>query len=181
MNKNTISILEKIGGSKFGTSRPSSLGEVEDILAANIREEIGQMIQSSETNPPDATTRCRECGEIANYTSQQPGSVTTKFGSIGYWRSAYTCTACGRITYPLDERLNPVASLARLRTRILAGKSLPVSELAQAWGLGTLDIFAGVSPSASDSVMAEEPLHKWACNTPVSGSSYIQFRLASSV
>jgi hypothetical protein len=180
MSKNTNSILEKISSSKFGTSFPSSLGELEDILAANIREEIGQMIESSEPDPPEATTRCRECGEVSNYTSQQPGTVTTKFGPIGYWRSAYTCTACGRTTYPLDERLNPVASLARLHTRILAGKSLPVSELAQAWGLGTLDIFAGESQSASDRSLAEEPLHKQALNTPISGSSHIQLRLASS-
>jgi hypothetical protein len=41
----------------------------------------------------------------------------------------------------MDERLNPVESLARLRTKIAAGKSLPVAELAQAWSLGKLKNF----------------------------------------
>jgi len=38
----------------------------------------------------------------------------------------------------LDERVDPYASLARLRTRIAAGMSLPVDELAKAWGLGSM-------------------------------------------
>lgn len=181
MSKNTNSFLEKMDRSKFGTRFPSSLGEVEDILADVICKEIGQMIESSEPNPPEPTTRCRDCGAVANFTSQQPGTVTTKFGSIGYWRSAYTCTACGRKTFPLDERLNPVASLARLRTRISAGKSLPVSELAHAWGLGTLDIFAGQSQSASDRCTPEKLIQKRAVNTPVSCGNHLRFRLGSSV
>lgn len=180
MSKNTSSFVEKIGRPKFGTKFPSSLQEVEDIMAANIRKELSQIIESSQANPPAPTTRCRECGELAKYTSQQPGYVATKFGFIGYWRSAYTCTDCGRTTYPLDERLDPVASLARLRTRISAGKSLPVSEMARAWGLGTLDIFGGESQSASDRSLDIKAVNKRALYTLLSGSNHLQCRLLSS-
>jgi hypothetical protein len=180
MNKNTNSLVEMNGGSKFGTKFPSSLQEVEDILAAKLRNEIRQMIESSESSPPSPHTRCRGCGELAKFSSQEPGYVTTKFGLVGYWRFAYTCTDCGRTTCPLDERLNPVASLARLRTRISAGKSLPVSEIARAWGLGTLDIFEGESQSASDRSLASNPANKRAIDTLLSGSSHLQYRLLSS-
>lgn len=48
------------------------------------------------------------------------------------------CPHCHHSTCPLDERLDPYTSLAKLRTQIAAGKSLPVDELAKSWGLGSL-------------------------------------------
>jgi hypothetical protein len=87
---------------------------------------------------PSPTTRCRQCGKQANYVKKRAGFANTRFGLIRYDRATYVCPHCYTSTCPLDERLNPYKSLARLRTKIAAGKSLPVSELANAWGLGTL-------------------------------------------
>jgi len=59
---------------------------------------------------------------------------------VRYRRAHYVCPNCYHSTYPLDERLDPNASLARLRKRLADGVPLPVGEIARAWGLGTLNI-----------------------------------------
>ena len=86
-------------------------------------------------------SRCRDCGNYANYISKKVGFVRTQFGLLRYRRAYYVCPYCHQSTCPLDERLNPIESLARLRTKVAAGKPLPVAELAKAWGLGSLRIF----------------------------------------
>jgi len=120
---------------------PTSLQDVESAAANTIRKDIRLWIEDNQEYSPDLTTRCRECGQVANYISERVGHVRTHFGLISYRRAAYSCSHCHCNTYPMDERLNPVKSLARLRTKIAAGKRLPVAELAQAWGLGRLNNF----------------------------------------
>ena len=140
MNKIINNPIEISGISKSELSNLSSLEELESLVAASIREKIQLWIENSELNPPQPTTRCRECGNVANFSSNRVGYICTQFGLIRYLRAEYLCPDCRGATCPLDERLNPVESLARLRTKISAGKNLPVGELAQAWGLGTMKI-----------------------------------------
>lgn len=156
MNRITNNPIEMIVESKWESQIISSLQDIEDIVVVSIREEIQQWIGNNEAYPTEPTTRCSECGKVANFSTKQAGYVRTKFGLISYLRAGYLCPICQHTTYPLDERLNPVESLARMRTKIAAGKILPVSEIAQAWGLGTLEFFPGRSsnsPEASPSDM----------------------------
>ena len=104
------------------------------------RQVLGRLLEGCEEAVPEATTRCRWCGMEANYVSRRPGYVSTCFGAVRYRRAHYVCPSCYHCTYPLDERLNPTASLARLRDRLAAGVPLPVGEIAQSWRLGTVDI-----------------------------------------
>lgn len=130
----------------------SSLQDIESRLVAAVRELIQEWLENCEFNPPMQTTGCRECGKVANYTSMQTGYVRTQFGLISFKRARYLCPHCLQVTFPMDERLNPVESLARLRTKIAAGKILPVAQLAQTWGLGRLDhlpVQLQSSPNAS--------------------------------
>jgi hypothetical protein len=150
MNKIINNPIEISGISKSELSNLSSLEELESLVAASIREKIQLWIENSELNPPQPTTRCRECGNVANFSSKRVGYIRTQFGLIRYLRAEYLCPDCRGATCPLDERLNPVESLARLRTKISAGKNLPVGELAQAWGLGTLEIFPPQSPTSAE-------------------------------
>jgi hypothetical protein len=53
----------------------------------------------------------------------------------------------------LDERINPVESLAKLRAKIAAGKSLPVAEMADAWGLGSLNMTANTPGSSAQFIL----------------------------
>lgn len=133
-----IRIEDKI---QMDSIHPTSLQEVESAATRTIRKDIRLWIENNQEFSPELTTRCRECGQVANYVSEQVGHVQTQFGLISYQRAAYSCSHCHCNTYPMDERLNPVKSLARLRTKIAAGKRLPVAELAQAWGLGRLNNF----------------------------------------
>jgi len=150
MNRITNSPAEMIGESKWESHIFSSLQDVEDIVVVSNCEKIQQWIENNEAYPPEPTTRCCECGNVANFSSKQAGYVRTNFGLISYLRAGYLCPYCQQKTFPLDERLNPIESLARMRTKISAGKMLPVSELAQAWGLGTLEISPGKSPSSPE-------------------------------
>ena len=150
MNRITNKPIEMSVESMWEPHIISSLQDIEDIVVVSIREEIQQWIENNESYPTEPTTRCRECGEVANFSTKLAGYVRTKFGLISYLRAGYLCPHCHHTTYPLDERLNPVESLARIRTKIAAGKMLPVSDLAQAWGLGTLEISPGQSPSSPE-------------------------------
>ena len=142
MEKNINIPVEIIGRSNAESSRLSSIEDVEILVINTIRKNIRQWIERCEVNRVEPTTGCRECGMVANFTSKRIGSVQTKFGLIYYFRAHYLCPHCQHPTYPLDERLNPVESLARMRTKILAGTNLPVGALAKAWGLGSLKISA---------------------------------------
>lgn len=159
MNKITNYPVEIISELTWESHSLSSLLDVENIVVVSIREKIQQWIENNEAYSAEPTTRCSECGKVANFSTKQAGYVRTKFGLISYLRAGYLCPHCHHTTYPLDERLNPVESLARMRTKIAAGKILPVSEIAQAWGLGTLEFFPGRSsnsPEASPSDMTQK-------------------------
>lgn len=139
---------------------PTSFQEIEVIAANEIREKIRSWLEDNQEGAPQATTRCRECGEVAVYHSQRVGHARTKFGIVRYKRACYVCPHCRHSTFPLDERLSPYESLARLRAKLEGGKSLPVAELAKAWGLGSLNPYpihespptkepAGINPGDS--------------------------------
>jgi hypothetical protein len=129
----------------FGKTVPTatSLSELEAEIARNFRQAGREMLQRSlealEESSPAPITRCRWCGKEARYVSNRPGFISTGYGQIRYRRAYYVCRHCCRSTCPLDERLKPNESLARLRKRLEAGQSLAVDELASAWGLGSLD------------------------------------------
>ena len=133
---------------------PTSLQDIELLAEEEIRKEICQWIEESETGSVTTTTRCRECGEIAKFTSWQVGIVRTRFGLVRYTRAQYSCPSCYHFTYPLDERINPLASLARLRTKLAAGKSLPVADLAKSWGLGSFNQFPARTPRNNELICA---------------------------
>jgi hypothetical protein len=112
--------------------------QIERLLQRVGREMIQQYLIQCEKMPPDPRTRCRHCGDEADYVSKKTACVKTGLGLIRYRRAYYVCPSCNQTTYPLDERLDPYESLARLRHLIRSGQSLPVGELASAWGLGAL-------------------------------------------
>lgn len=122
---------------------PSYFPELENSVE-KISRQIGRTIlqnwlEACEDDHPKPTTKCRWCGADANYISKRVGTVWSKFGLVRYRRAFYLCPNCHQCTYPLDERLDPYASLARLRMQIAEGRKLPVNELAKAWGLGSLN------------------------------------------
>ena len=119
-------------------NNPCTLDDLETIAAQMIREMLRDWIENSEEILPEPEARCRECGNYANYVSKRVGFTHTRFGLLRYKRAYYVCPDCHQSTCPLDERLNPVESLARLRAKVIAGKSLPVAEIAKSWGLGSL-------------------------------------------
>ena len=128
---------------ELGQTRFSSLDELE-VLAGQkthrvIRVIIAQWLKACEEIEPQLQTRCRECGLQANFVSSKAAFARTQLGLVRYQRAYYVCPHCHASTCPLDERLNPLESLARLREKIAAGKSLPVAEMAKAWGLGSLN------------------------------------------
>ena len=128
---------------ELGRTRFSSLDELEVLARQNTRQVIrviiAQWLKACEEIEPQSQTRCRECGLLANFVSSKAAFARTQFGLVRYQRAYYVCPHCHASTCPLDERLNPLESLARLREKIAAGKSLPVAEMAKAWGLGTLN------------------------------------------
>lgn len=119
----------------------SSLNDLETFTAHMSREILQKWLENNEEIVPEPKTRCRDCGNYANYISKRVGFIRTQFGLLRYKRAYYVCPYCHQSTCPLDERLNPIESLARLRAKIAAGKPLPVAELAQSWGLGSLKVF----------------------------------------
>lgn len=124
------------------TPNTTSLSELEAeigrILHRAGREMLQRCLDGLEERNPEPITRCRWCGEEACYVSNRVGFISTSYGQIRYRRAYYVCRGCCRSTCPLDERLKPFESLARLRARLESGNSIPVDELASAWGLGSL-------------------------------------------
>jgi hypothetical protein len=120
----------------------NSLKELETIAGQKTRQAvraiISQWLAMCEGTQIQPETLCRECGLKANYVSQKAAFARTQFGLVRYQRAYYVCPHCHSATCPLDERLNPIASLSRLRKKIATGKSMPVAEMANAWGLGSL-------------------------------------------
>ena len=125
-----------------------SLDDLETFTVQMSCQILQHWLENSEKKIPDPKTRCRDCGNYANYISKKVGFVRTQFGLLRYRRAYYVCPYCHQSTCPLDERLNPIESLARLRTKVAAGKPLPVAELAKAWGLGSLRIFTSTHSPA---------------------------------
>ena len=117
---------------------PSTLGDLETITAQITLKILRDWIEKSEEIIPKPETRCRECGNYANYVSKRFRFIKTQFGLLRYKRAYYVCPHCHQSTCPLDERLDPIESLARLRAKVITGKPLPVAELAKDWGLGSL-------------------------------------------
>ena len=139
MNINNIYQTESTETARPKAVNPCSLRDLESKIASSMCEKIQQWIENQEPAYPEPATRCCECGEIAYYHLHKVAYIRTQFGLISYKRAGYSCSRCSQITFPLDERLNPIASLARLQAKISAGKKLPVSELAKAWGLGHME------------------------------------------
>lgn len=104
-----------------------------------VREALADWLESSEGDNPPGATKCRHCGSDANFISKKPRVLQTQFGSLRYERAYYVCPHCYGSTCPLDERLDPHTSLARLRKRVLEGRHLPVDEIAKSWGLGSIN------------------------------------------
>jgi hypothetical protein len=130
---------------KKGESNPTNLNELET-LAEQLTRKLGRQIlqkwlEALEQPDPPPSSKCRACGKDTNFVSKRAGFLHTDFGLVRYMRAYYVCPHCYQSTCPLDERLNPYESLARLRRQIAAGKSLPVDELASTWGLGSLNGF----------------------------------------
>lgn len=139
MNINNIYDIESINTPRPKAINPCSLQELENKMASSMCEKIQHWIENHEADSPEPTTLCRDCGQAAFYDMQQVAYIRTQFGLISYKRAGYACSICSQTTFPLDERLNPIASLARLQVKISAGKLLPVSELAKAWRLGHME------------------------------------------
>ena len=141
---------------------PSTLDELENFVEVKVRQLsrtlIKQWLENCEDTQPDPATKCRWCGADANYVSKRVATVSTKFGLVRYRRAYYICPQCHQSTCPLDERLNPYESLARLRAQIANGNNLPVNEFAEAWGLGSLNQSTGNSFSIKISSQAALPL-----------------------
>jgi hypothetical protein len=120
----------------------TSLGDIElqvkQITRRVGREMLRQYLKSCEKQDIDPSTRCSRCGGEAKFISTQVGYARTALGAVRYRRACYECSHCTQQTYPLDERLDPLKSLARLRAKITAGQNLPVAELAKSWGLGSV-------------------------------------------
>ncbi len=114
---------------------------------------IAQWLEACEELVPQPQTLCQECGLKANFLSKRAAIARTQFGLVRYQRAYYVCPHCHQSTSPLDERLNPYQSLARLRAKIAAGESLPVAEMANAWGLGSLNGIAEASTSFEQDVL----------------------------
>ena len=132
----------------------NELGELMDRVTCRIsRKVLGEWLDACEKVEPQPTTKCRDCGKDAHYVSKRVGFVHTQYGLIRYRRAYYVCPHCHQSTCPLDERLNPVESLARIRAKLAVGKSLPVAEMANAWGLGSLNGKAKVPAAQEKNVL----------------------------
>lgn len=117
---------------------PADIHELEDITMKFVRETLQDWLESSEETEPKSQSRCCECGNFANFVSKRVGFIRSQFGLLRYKRAYYVCPHCHQSTCPLDERLDPVESLARLRAKLAEGIQLPVAEMAKDWGLGSL-------------------------------------------
>lgn len=120
-----------------------SLGDLEAVARIKthhlMRSIIAQWLEACEEVEPRPYTRCRQCGLLAKHVSKRSTFIRTQFGLVRYRRAYYVCPHCHTATCPLDERLNPIESLARLRAKILSGIPLSIAEIAKDWGLGSLE------------------------------------------
>ncbi len=128
---------------EIGQTKLNSFSELESLASQKTRQAtrmiIAQWLEACEELEPEPQTFCKDCGKKANFVSMRFAMARTQFGLVRYVRAFYVCPHCHQSTSPLDERLNPYRSLARLRAKISAGESLPVAEMANAWGLGSLN------------------------------------------
>ena len=138
-----------LNNEEASVKEPSNLDELEKFVKVKVRQLgrtlIREWIESCEDTHPNPVTLCRWCGADANYISKRVATVCTKFGLVRYRRAYYICPKCHQSTCPLDERLNPYESLARLREQIAIGNNLRVNEFAESWGLGSLNQSTGKS------------------------------------
>jgi hypothetical protein len=123
---------------RLTTIKPVNIDDLEAITNQIARKNLQEWLESSEETELKFQTRCCECGNYANYVSKRVGFVRSRFGLLRFKRAYYVCPHCHQSTCPLDERLDPVESLARLRARLAEGIQLPVAEMAKDWGLGSL-------------------------------------------
>lgn len=119
-------------------AEPTNFNDLESITMQLGRQILQEWLESCEESHPKDQVRCCECGDFANYVSKRIGFIQTQFGLLRYKRTYYVCPNCHHSTCPLDERLDPVGSLARLRAKLSEGRQLPVAEIAKDWGLGSL-------------------------------------------
>jgi DNA-directed RNA polymerase subunit RPC12/RpoP len=121
----------------------SSLSEVEaqlEVLLQDVgREVLEQHLKECDLDHPEPTIRCSHCGAQAQFSTRKTSYVKTGLGTVRYRRAVYRCSACRAETSPLDERLDPEQSLARMRAQIRSERWLPVGKMAKSWGLGTLN------------------------------------------
>ena len=135
---NISNFTTNLEGDNFPKSDLVNFCDLESITVQMGRNILRQWLESCEETHPKSQVRCCECGDFANYVSKRIGFVQTQFGLLRYRRAYYVCPNCHQSTCPLDERLDPVESLARLRAKLTEGKQLPVAEMAKDWGLGSL-------------------------------------------
>lgn len=134
---NIDDITIKIAGNS-NLQEPANLDDLEALAQKIIRNILQEWIEGNEEILVKPQTHCRECGNFANFISKRVGFIQSQFGTLRYKRAYYVCPQCHQSTCPLDERLDPFGSLARLRAKLAAGKQLPVAEIAKDWGLGSL-------------------------------------------
>lgn len=146
---------------KQSNSTPNRMSDLEAQIAQDLnrsgRAWIKRWLEELTSSDPDPITRCSSCGGIANLISKRPRLWNTRFGAIRYHRAYYVCPDCHHKTCPLDEWLDPYASLRRMREGLASGKDLPVDVLARAWKLGEardLEIEAWSAVSAGTSAEA---------------------------
>lgn len=139
-------ITTKLAGSDFlNCDKFSNLEDLEAFTTQKVRNILQEWLESSEDSLPKPQTRCRECGNFANYVSKRVGFIQSRFGLLRYKRAYYVCPHCHQSTCPLDERLDPIESLSRLRSKLADGKSLLVAEIAKDWGLGSLQVVPSIT------------------------------------
>jgi hypothetical protein len=138
MNNNDDITTKIAENSHVKIGEPVKFDDLEANATKIVRIILQEWIESSEEILAKPETRCRECGNFANYISKRIGFIQSQFGTLRYKRAYYVCPHCHQSTCPLDERLDPIGSLARLRAKLAAGKQLPVAEIARDWGLGSL-------------------------------------------
>jgi hypothetical protein len=123
-----------------GSSAPNRMRDFEAQIAQDLnrsgREWIKRWLEELTSSDPDPVTRCSSCGAIANLISKRPRLWNTRFGIVRYHRAYYVCPECHQKTCPLDEWLDPYASLRRMREGLVSGIDLPVDVMARAWKLG---------------------------------------------
>lgn len=136
----------------LNTKELSNFYDLEAITLQMARNILQNWLENSEGASPNPQTRCSGCGNFANYVSKRVGFMRSQFGLLRYRRAYYVCPHCHQSTCPMDERLDPVESLARLRAKVAAGKQLPVADIAKDWGLGSLNIVPSILSTEIDQV-----------------------------